>query len=320
MKSRKFIITGSAGFIGFYLAESLLKDGHEVHGIDNINNYYNVNLKKMRLEILKKFPRFTFSKVDISRYNKTKDIFKKIRPNIVVNLAAQAGVRYSIKYPQKYINSNIVGFSNVIQLAKEFDVDNFIYASSSSVYGNSLEESFCESDRVDKPISLYAATKSSNELIAHTYSHIFGLKTTGLRFFTVYGPMGRPDMAYFLFSEKIFSNKKINVYNNGNMFRDFTYITDIIRGVKLAIEKKSDYEIFNLGNNKSENLMKMIEIIENKLNLKARINYLPIQPGDVTKTFANIDKSKNILNYKPEVALNVGLDLFLNWFINYKEI
>jgi len=229
MKKNKFLVTGSAGFIGFHLAKSLLKDNYVVYGIDNINDYYDVDLKENRLNLLKKYSNFKFSKIDISNYDKLSIVFKKFKPDIVVNLAAQAGVRYSLQNPFVYITSNIVGFLNIIELSKDFNVKGFIYASSSSVYGGNKKIPFSVKDSVDKPLSLYAASKRSNELIAYSYSHLYNLNTTGLRFFTVYGPWGRPDMAMYIFANKIINRNSIEVFNNGDMKRDFTYIDDIIK-------------------------------------------------------------------------------------------
>ena len=261
------LVTGVAGFIGFHLSKSLLEDGHCVCGIDNLNNYYSIELKKKRLNILKKFSKFFFKQTDISNSDDLLEVFNLYQPYQVVHLAAQAGVRYSIENPYVYSSSNLVGFTNIIELCKNFSVKGLIYASSSSVYGLSNNSTFKESD-IAKPISFYGATKLSNEITAYTYSKLFGLNTTGLRFFTVYGPWGRPDMAYYKFAEKIFSGDSIDVYNRGDMYRDFTYIDDIVNGIKLSIKKNYHYEIFNLGNNKSEKLLNVIHLIEEKLGKK----------------------------------------------------
>jgi len=319
-KKDKLLITGVAGFIGFHLAKSLLNSNCQVYGIDNMNDYYDVNLKYDRLRELKKYQNFEFSKIDISDFSSLSEIFKKYNPTKVINLAAQAGVRYSIENPFVYMTSNVVGFLNIIELCKNFSVDGLIYASSSSVYGGNEIVPFSVEDRVDKPISLYAASKRSNELIAHTYSHLFGLHTTGLRFFTVYGPWGRPDMAMYIFADKISSGQPIEVYNNGNMQRDFTYIDDIVQGIKDSIKKNYKCEIFNLGNNKSENLMDIVSHIENNLNLKASINFLPIQPGDVEKTNADIKKSREMLGYNPIINVNDGIKNFIKWYKDYNSI
>ena len=316
----KILVTGAVGFIGFHLCKSLLDDKIEVFGIDNINDYYDRTLKYNRLEILKKYSNFNFHKIDISNFQDLSDFFKKFKPNLVVNLAAQAGVRYSIENPLSYVNSNLVGFVNIIELSKLHKVSNFVYASSSSVYGGNTKFPFSISDRVDKPISLYAATKRSNELIAYSYSHLFDLNTTGLRFFTAYGPWGRPDMAIYIFSDRILRNKPLVVFNNGKMKRDFTYIDDIVNGIKLSIRKEHKYKIFNLGNNKSENLLDVIKLLEKYLGKKAILEFNPIQPGDVKQTIADIDESIENLNYVPSISINDGIKKFTDWFINYNKI
>jgi len=284
----KILITGAAGFIGFHLAKSLLDDGYEVLGIDNINDYYNPKLKLARLEIINKYPNFKFEKVDISHREHLTKVFTNFFPNKVVNLAAQAGVRYSLTNPYAYIDSNLVGFLNIIELCRHNDVEGLIYASSSSVYGGNTKVPFNVEDRVDKPLSLYAATKRANELMAHSYSHLYGLHTTGLRFFTVYGPWGRPDMAMYIFADKISQGEPIQVFNNGKMKRDFTYIDDIIKGVRAAIDKNYNCEVFNLGNHRSEELLYMIELIEKNMEKKAIIDFKPMQPGDVPESFVDI--------------------------------
>ena len=317
MSKNKILVTGSAGFIGYHLCKSLLNDNFDVLGIDNINDYYDVNLKKSRLNELRKNKNFIFEKIDIANRESLSKSFIKFQPSIVVNLAAQAGVRYSIENPYEYMNSNLAGFLNIIELCRQNTVKNFVYASSSSVYGNNKKIPFSEIDRVDTPISLYGVTKRANELIAYSYSHLYNLKTTGLRFFTVYGPWGRPDMAMFIFTKNILEGKPIQVYNNGKMERDFTYIDDIISGIRSAIKKNYDFEIFNLGNNKSEHLMDMISIIENKLNMKAILNFLPLQPGDVIKTSSDIKLSIEKLDYKPSVSINKGIPIFIDWYKNF---
>ena len=316
-KNEKLLITGVAGFIGFHLSNFLLKSGFNIYGIDNINDYYDTSLKYARLKKLQKNKKFTFSKIDISNYKALTEVFEIFKPDKVINLAAQAGVRYSLENPFVYISSNISGFLNIIELCKNYKVKGLIYASSSSVYGGNKEVSFSESDRVDNPISLYATSKRANELIANTYSHLYGLHTTGLRFFTVYGPWGRPDMAMYIFADKISSGKKIEVYNKGNMKRDFTYIDDIIAGIVSSIDKNYKCEIFNLGNNKSENLMDIVSLIESNLNKKASIKFSPIQPGDVEKTNANIEKSKNMLGYNPITNVDKGIKNFIEWYKKY---
>lgn len=312
------LVTGCSGFIGFHLSKKLLDEGTDIVGIDNMNNYYDINLKKSRLEILNNYPNFKFHQIDLKNYNDLQHVFKGSRPSYVINLAAQAGVRHSITNPMDYVDSNLVGFVNILELSKEHSVQGFIYASSSSVYGGNTKVPYSTDDRVDNPISLYAATKRSNELIAHSYSHLFDINTTGLRFFTVYGPWGRPDMAYYIFTEKISSGQPIKVFNNGNMKRDFTYIDDIVDGVKSAIDKNYKCEVFNLGNNKSENLLDLVRIIEDELGKKATIEYFPLQDGDVLVTHADIDDSKNKLGYNPEIDLSIGINRYVDWFKNYK--
>ncbi len=313
----KIVVTGSCGFIGMHLCESLLKDGFLVSGIDNMNNYYDVKLKAARLEILKSYKNFRFFKADIVDEDMLNQIFLDFKPNKIVNLAAQAGVRYSLSNPQAYIDSNITGFMNILEAAKKHNVDGLIYASSSSVYGGNEKMPFSVKDRVDKPISIYAASKKANELMAYTYSHLYGLKTTGLRFFTVYGPWGRPDMALHIFSEKISKDQPIPVFNHGDMQRDFTFIDDIISGTRSAIEKNYQYEIFNLGNNRSESIMDMIKLIENGFGKKAKINFQDIQPGDVKETFADIDHSVDLLLYKSSISIKEGLSKYIDWFKSY---
>ena len=316
----KLLVTGTAGFIGYHLSKSLLQDGYDILGIDNINDYYDQNLKLARLERLKSFSNFIFDKIDISDRNALKKSFTSYKPQKVVNLAAQPGVRYSIENPYAYMNSNLVGFLNIIELCRNNNVEGFIYASSSSVYGENSKTPFSVDDRVDRPLSLYGATKRSNELIAHTYSNLYGLNTTGLRYFTVYGPWYRPDMAMFIFIKKIINSKPISVFNNGEMKRDFTYIDDIVKGTKSAIDKNYKNEIFNLGNNKSESLMDIISIIEELVSKKAKIDFMPMQPGDVKKSFADIEKSKQLLNFSPKTNIEDGINNFINWFLKYHSI
>ena len=303
-----------------HLCKSLLEDGFQVHGIDNMNVYYDVNLKKNRLNHLLKYKNFSFSLTDISNLDAVNEQFNKFCPEKVVNLAAQAGVRYSLKNPHEYISSNIVGFTNIVEACRETEVNGLIYASSSSVYGGNKEIPFSVLDRVDKPISIYAASKLSNELIAYSYSHLFGLNSTGLRFFTVYGPWGRPAMAMYIFANNIMKGKPITVYNHGDMQRDFTYIDDIINGIRSSIQKNYKYEIFNLGNNNCEDLLSMVSHIEKALNKKAEINYQNIQPGDVKKTFADISKSKSKLDYKPKTSIKKGIPKFIKWFKSYHKL
>ena len=314
------LVTGAAGFIGFHTCLSL-QTKHKVYGLDNLNDYYDVNLKKSRLKILKKNKDFEFLKTDIQNKN-LHNKFKRIKLDIIINLAAQAGVRHSLKDPFSYIDSNILGQINLLEFAKKINIKKFIYASSSSVYGGNEKMPFSVKHRVDKPISLYAASKKSTELLAECYSHLFKIKCIGLRFFTVYGPWGRPDMATFIFTKKILENKKINIFNYGNMKRDFTYIDDIVKGIKGAVNLKGDYKhkIYNLGNNKPEDLKRFISIIEKNLKVKAKRNLLPIQPGDVAKTSANIDESRRELNFNPKTSIDEGIPKFIEWYKQYYKI
>jgi UDP-glucuronate 4-epimerase len=337
MGNKNILVTGSAGFIGMHLVLRLINKGYNVVGLDNINNYYETSLKYSRLEecgISKhkivddalvnsnRFPNYKFVKVDLLNQEKIQSIFENNTFDAVIHLAAQAGVRYSIENPQTYIDNNIIGFFNIIDNSRKFKIKNFIYASSSSVYGNSKNVPFSENLSVDKPISLYAATKKSNELLAHVYSNIYGLKTTGLRFFTVYGPWGRPDMAYFSFTNNILKGLEINVYNKGELSRDFTYIDDIINGVVNVFEAKFEssvnYEILNIGNNQPVSLMKFIETLESIIGKKALKNFIEMQKGDVVKTMADITSISNY-NYKPSVAIDKGLFEFVKWYLEYYE-
>ena len=311
---KKYFISGSAGFIGYHLAKSLLNDGFEVYGVDNMNNYYDQKLKHLRIDQLKNYANFSFNEIDITDRTKLGESFKAFSPDKVVNLAAQAGVRYSIENPYAYMQTNLVGFLNMIELCRHNEVDGFIYASSSSVYGGNENYPFSVDDRVDNPISLYAATKKSNELIANAYSHLFELNTTGLRFFTVYGPWGRPDMAMYIFARLISEGKPINVFNNGDMERDFTYIDDIVAGIRSALDRNYRCEIFNLGNNKSEKLLDMIQLIEDNVGIKAKLNFMPMQAGDVRKSIADIVYSKDKLGYEPTTNIDVGIAKFIKWF------
>tara|TARA_Y100001935_G_scaffold254549_1_gene263949 strand:+ start:5702 stop:6652 length:951 start_codon:yes stop_codon:yes gene_type:complete len=315
----KILVTGAAGFIGFHLTKSLLDDGFEICGIDNLNNYYDPALKKDRLKILRDYSNFTFEKVDISNREKLNKLFNKINPEKVVNLSAQAGVRYSIENPYAYVSSNLVGFVNIIELCRQNNVKGLIYASSSSVYGGNKKIPFSIDDRVDKPLALYGATKRANELIAHSYSHLYNLNTTGLRYFTVYGPWGRPDMAMYIFTSKIINNEAIPLFNNGDMKRDFTYIDDIVYGTRAALDKNYKYEIFNLGNHKSERLKDIISLIEKHLSKKAKIKKLPIQPGDVKRTFADIEYTTKMLNFFPKTSVKSGIPKFIDWYKYYNK-
>ncbi len=317
-KNKKYIlVTGCAGFIGMHLCKKLLEKGYKVIGLDNLNDYYDVNLKKKRLSILKESKKFHFKKVDISKKSDLDSVFKDYTIFKVVNLAAQAGVRYSLENPNAYIQSNIVGFMNVLECCRYFNVTSLVYASSSSVYGGNKLLPFSIDHNVDSPISIYAASKKANELMAHSYSHLFGIRSIGLRFFTVYGPWGRPDMAMYIFTKKILNGEPINVFNKGDMKRDFTYIDDIISGLVHSIESNYTCEVFNLGNNKSEDLMDVVSIIEKKLGKKAKMQLKPMQPGDVKQTFADIEKSKDMLNYNPKTDIEVGIHSFIDWYLDY---
>ena len=316
----RILVTGSAGFIGMHLCRSLLEDGYIVYGVDNMNDYYDVSLKEKRLNVLYDYGNFTFNKVDISDTQEVERVFEKNNPEKVVNLAAQAGVRYSLENPHAYIQSNVVGFVNIIEACRNHKVSGLIYASSSSVYGGNEKMPFSVVDRVDKPISIYAASKKTNELIAYTYNHLYGLNTTGLRFFTVYGPWGRPDMAMYIFTDKIRNGEKIPVYNHGKMERDFTYIDDIVCGIRASIEKNYSYEIFNLGNNCCENIMDVISYIEKELDKEAEINFKDIQLGDVEKTFANISNAKKKLNFEPKTSIKEGVPKFIEWYKRYHKL
>ncbi|PPR43160.1 MAG: UDP-N-acetylglucosamine 4-epimerase [Alphaproteobacteria bacterium MarineAlpha8_Bin1] len=315
------LITGVGGFIGFHTATFFLKKKFKIIGIDNLNNYYDVKLKNARLNQLRKFENFTFLKKDIQDKKIFKDL-KKERINCIVNLAAQAGVRHSLKDPYTYINSNILGHLNLLELAREFDISKFIYASSSSVYGGNKVFPFSVNQRVDNPISLYAASKKSTELISECYSHLFNIQCIGLRFFTVYGPWGRPDMATFIFTKKIIEKSPIDIFNYGKMERDFTYIDDIVSGIygSYKIKKKFKHKIYNLGNNNPEVLIDFINLIEKTLGIKAKKNLLPIQPGDVKKTFANIKESKKDLDFNPKTKISEGIPKFINWYKKYFKI
>ncbi|MDP2812428.1 MAG: GDP-mannose 4,6-dehydratase [bacterium] len=320
LKDKTILVTGSAGFIGFHAAKTLLEQGVKVIGLDNLNNYYDPSLKKARNEILKKYKNYKFYKGHLEDLRFIKKIFKENTIDKVCHLAAQAGVRYSLNHPHSYIQSNIVGFTNLIDEAKNHNVKDFIYASSSSVYGKNKKTPFSTADSVDTPISLYAATKKSNELIAHSYHHLYGLNCSGLRFFTVYGPYGRPDMALFLFTKAILEDKAIKIFNHGKMKRDFTYIDDIVAGIISSLEKSYPYEIFNLGNNQPIELEYFIETLEKHLGKKAKKELLPMQAGDVVETFADIDKSKEKLNFLPKTSIEEGIKKFLDWYKEYYKI
>jgi len=299
------------------LCIDLLDDGYDIVGIDNMNDYYDVRLKKARLEKLQKYDNFVFHELDIANVTDLESIFINYKPDKVVNLAAQAGVRYSLENPQAYVNTNIVGFMNILEMCRHHDVKGLIYASSSSVYGGNKKIPFSIEDNVDSPISIYATSKKANELMAHTYSHLYGLNCTGLRYFTVYGPWGRPDMAMYIFAEKISKREPIPVFNHGDMKRDFTFIDDIIQGTRASIEKNYPCEVFNLGNSNCENLMAMIKLIEDCLGVKADYKFKDMQPGDVGITYADIDHSIKMLDYKPKTKINEGVPKFIDWYKSY---
>lgn len=313
----EILVTGSAGFIGFHVSKNLLDRGDSVIGYDNLNHYYDPRLKRARLKLLSRYPNFKFHRANLENKKKMDMVFKEHVPDKVCHLAAQAGVRYSIEDPDAYIRSNIVGTQNILEACRNFEVTDLVYASSSSVYGGNKKVPFSEKDPVDDPIALYAATKRANELQAHVYSHLFGLNTTGLRFFTVYGPYGRPDMALFKFTKNILENRPIDVYNHGKMERDFTYIDDIVRGTVAAIDRPFKNEVFNLGNNKPIKLTYFIELIEKVLKRKAKKNLLPMQEGDVPRTCADIDHAKELLGYDPKVSIENGVKNFLVWYQDY---
>jgi UDP-glucuronate 4-epimerase len=319
-QKRTILVTGAAGFIGFHVSKKLLERGDTVVGIDNLNPYYDVNLKKGRLDILQDSDLFSFYREDIQDLAAVRRIFQKHEPGIICNLAAQAGVRHSLRDPFSYQKSNLEGFLNLLELARAQGVKNFVYASSSSVYGSNKKVPFSVEDRVDNPVSLYAATKKANELMAHAYSHLYGIPCTGLRYFTVYGPWGRPDMALFLFTDAILKDRPINVYNYGKMKRDFTYIDDIVDGTLAALDRAVAYDIFNLGNSNSVELMDFIDALEEELGKKARKNMMPIQPGDVPETSADIEKSRKLLGFAPKTPLNTGIRNFVAWYREYFHI
>ena len=330
----KILITGSSGFIGFHLSKKLLDKGHKVYGYDSMNNYYDVRLKKARYNILKKYKNFSFTKNKLENKNSLEKVFKKFKPSIVIHLAAQAGVRYSIEKPRVYLDSNINGTYNIIEVSKKLNVKHLIMASSSSVYGANKKIPFKETDKTETQLSIYAATKKSNESMAHSYSNIWKLPITMLRFFTVYGPWGRPDMALFKFTKGILENKKIDIYNNGKMYRDFTYVDDIVEGIRLLIHKipnhknlgkyKNDslspvapFRVLNIGNTKKVYLLDFIKEIEKSLEKKAIRNYMPLQKGDVKQTLSNTNLLKQLTGYNPKTNFKSGIRKFLNWYLNY---
>ena len=332
---RKILITGTAGFIGFHLARLLLEKGESVVGIDNLNDYYSVQLKRDRLAILQQHPNFQFLQVDLADTAAMNQLFADHEFARVVHLAAQAGVRYSLENPAAYINSNLVGFGNILECCRHAQVEHLLYASSSSVYGSNVKQPFSVHDAVDHPVSLYAASKKSNELMAHAYSHLFGLPTTGLRFFTVYGPWGRPDMALFIFTKAIIEGREIDVFNNGDMRRDFTYIDDIVQALSLLLDKiaqpnesfdplspdpgssSAPYRVYNIGNNQPEELGRFIEVLEETLGMKAKKNYRPLQSGDVVETFADVSDLEREIGFKPATTIEEGIRRFVEWYREY---
>lgn len=335
---RKILVTGAAGFIGFHLSKYLLSRNVQVFGIDDLNNYYDVNLKLDRLAILKKHLNFHFYKINLANGEDIAKLFAQTHFDVVVNLAAQAGVRYSLKNPSAYINSNLIGFTNILEGCRYSEVQHLVFASSSSVYGANTKMPFSTHDNVDHPISLYAATKKANELLAHTYSHLYKLPTTGLRFFTVYGPWGRPDMALFMFTKAILAGQSINVFNQGKMQRDFTYIDDIVEGVVKVIDKIPDpdptwsgdtpdpgtsnapYKIYNIGNSQPVELMHFIKVLENCIGKKAKKNMLPMQLGDLPATYADINDLYNDVGFKPTTSIEIGIERFVAWYKDYYKV
>ena len=332
------LITGAAGFIGFHLSKRLLEDGYGVLGVDNLNDYYDPQLKQARLDILKNFPGFSFFRTDLADSDGLSRIFKDNPVDVVVNLAAQAGVRYSLTNPQAYVESNLVGFVNILECCRHHGVKHLVFASSSSVYGANTHMPFSVHDNVDHPVSLYAASKKSNELMAHTYSHLFDLPCTGLRFFTVYGPWGRPDMALFLFTKATLAGRPIDVFNHGKMKRDFTYIDDIVEGVARVMKRTPEsnpdwsghapdpgtsyarYKIYNIGNNHPVQLMDFIAAIEDALGKKAIKNFMDLQPGDVPATYADVDDLIEDVGFKPDTSIEAGIGRFVEWFKEYYKI
>lgn len=338
LKHNNALVTGAAGFIGFHLSKRLLDQGYRVIGVDNLNDYYDPQLKQDRLAILKAYPAFSFHRTDIANASDLEAIFKENTIEVVVNLAAQAGVRYSLTNPQAYVDSNIVGFVNLLECCRHYGVKHLVFASSSSVYGANTNMPFSVHHNVDHPVSLYAASKKSNELMAHTYSHLFGMACTGLRFFTVYGPWGRPDMALFLFTKAIIAEKPIDVFNHGKMKRDFTYIDDIVEGVVRVMKNLPEpnptwsgdspdpgtsyvrYKIYNIGNNQPVELLDFISAIESALGKKASKNFMDIQPGDVPATYADVDDLIRDVGFKPETSIAVGIGKFVEWYKGYYRL
>ncbi|MDB4637607.1 MAG: NAD-dependent epimerase [Planctomycetaceae bacterium] len=323
----RYLVTGAAGFIGFHLSRRLMERGETVVGLDNLNDYYDVSLKQARLEILNSESTFEFQPLELADRDAVSTLFRQQKFDAVIHLAAQAGVRYSLENPAAYIDSNLVGFGNILEGCRHNDVKHLIYASSSSVYGSNQKVPFSVEDNVDHPISLYAATKKANELMAHTYSHLYQLPTTGLRFFTVYGPWGRPDMALFKFTKAILDGQPIDVYNHGNMRRDFTYIDDIVEGVirtadlvPVSNNNLAPYSVYNIGNNKPEDLMEMIHLLEDALGQVAEKNMLPMQPGDVPETYADIETLSRDTGFRPQTPLATGISKFVEWYREFYNV
>ncbi|MDU2197614.1 MAG: NAD-dependent epimerase [Peptostreptococcaceae bacterium] len=334
----KILVTGGAGFIGFHLSELLLNKNYEVVGIDNMNDYYDIRLKEGRLDILNKYDNYTFYKMDLKDKESIDNLFEEYKFDYVINLAAQAGVRYSIENPYAYVDSNLIGFMNILEACRNYPVKHLLYASSSSVYGGNKVAPFSTEHQVDHPVSLYAATKKSNELMAHTYSHLYKIPTTGLRFFTVYGPWGRPDMAYFSFTDAIMNDKSIKVFNHGKMERDFTYIDDIVEAIYKLLplapkanpewdelkDKQSEsfapYKVYNIGNNQPVQLEKFISVLEDKIGKKAVKNYMEMQPGDVVRTYSDTSDLEKAINFRPSTSIEEGLEKFANWYKEFYNI
>lgn len=322
--NKTYLVTGAAGFIGMHLSKKLLELGCTIIGLDNMNDYYDVDLKYARLDILKKHEHFTFYKMDLAEKGPLEALFSDNKIDVVINMAAQAGVRYSIENPDVYIQTNIVGFFNILENCRRHHVKHLLYASSSSVYGANKKVPFSTDDKVDNPVSLYAATKKANELMAYTYSHLYKMPATGLRFFTVYGPYGRPDMAYFSFTKAIMEDKPIRVFNNGDMYRDFTYIDDVVSGVISLIEnspvlatKDVPYRIYNIGNNRPEKLLDFIAVIEKDIGKKAVKEFYPMQPGDVYQTYADVTDLMEDIGFRPNTTISEGIGRFVEWYKEY---
>jgi UDP-glucuronate 4-epimerase len=334
----RYLVTGAAGFIGYHVCQRLLARGESVVGVDNLNEYYDVSLKLARLELLSASEQFSFQKFDLAQREGSLKLFAETQPDVVIHLAAQAGVRYSLTNPQAYLDSNLQGFLNVLEGCRQFPVRHLVYASSSSVYGANVAQPFSVHHNVDHPLSLYAATKKANELLAHTYSHLYRIPVTGLRFFTVYGPLGRPDMALFMFTKAILEGRPIDVFNNGNMRRDFTYVDDIAEGVIRVAERpaiansawnpalpdpatsSAPYRLYNIGNHQPIELLYLIELLEQNLGRAAKKNYLPLQPGDVLETFADIEDLTRDIGFRPTTSIEVGVERFVEWYREFYHV